>query len=199
MPQEKLTAPPSQHLARSKEGLWVKAERDAKGVHVFWQVRTTVVGGCLVEYDANGDESRRRPMQGIEYPDPWKLAGTVEPSAEIVEVAGLQDFDWFQFGLMRHAAELIALGYGDDPEEVLTWFEDVTKGEWIREGEYRIAGPERKPFTGLKPARLYLDDRLGVEDPVLSGTVLVGDTDEFPFEFPLEEALAAFTISAVPV
>lgn len=203
-PQEKLTAPPLSHYCRSKEGLWVKAERDPLGIHVYWQVRSDTVGGWFMEYDAQGEVMSRVPITAAVYSDPWKLAGTIEPSNAIVEVAGLQDFDWFQFGMMRHAAELIALGWGDDPEDVMSWFDDPSEGFWIREGEYKLVGPARMPFVGLDFAKLVLDDRMTASEEeqakrLLTGTVIVGDSDEFPFEFPLAEVLAPITISAIPV
>lgn len=204
MPQpEKLTAPPSRDFCKSEEGLWVKGERDARGVHIYFQPRTRVEAGCLVELDANGEEVDRQPMLGASYPEPWRLVGTLEPTATIVEVAGLQDFDWFQFGVLRHAVRLIAGGWGDDPEEVMGWFADLRDGDWIRGGQYRLVGPERGPFRDLGGVRLLVDDRFEATEEerarrVLTGMAQVGVADEFPFEFPLDEVLAAFTIATVP-
>jgi len=159
-------------------------------------------GGHLVELDAQGEEYRRTPAIGAEYPDPWQLAGEIPAGHAVLELSGLQDFDWFQFGLMRHAAGLIALGYGDTPEEVMEWFEDPRAGDYVRKGEYRVVGPERKPFFGLGGAKLMLDDRWPEEgEPTddLSGTVIVQEGNEFPFAFQLSDVLAAFTIATVPV
>ena len=204
MPHEKQTAPPSSHYCRSMDGLWVKAERGVIGVSVFWQSRSRVVGSDLVELDAQGEVMSSTPLAYARYADYWNLAGTISPSEHIIEIAGLQDFDWFQFGMMRHAAELIALGWGDEPEDVMSWFDDPREGHWIREGAYRVCGPERKPLTGLDGATLVFDDRMTASDEewnkrVVTGRVSVGHADEFPFEFPLADVLASITISTVPI
>lgn len=210
----KLTAPPLCHYCRTPDGLWIKSERVPNAVRVCWQARTRVDAGALVELDAQGEECQRTGLRSATYPDPWQLAGEILADASIVEIAGLQDFDWFQFGLARHAAELIRLGYGDTPQEVMGWFTDLRAADYIRAGEYRVVGPERGPFRALGALRLIVDDRWpegppdAVPDPdaaappdprLLTGIAVVGDEDEFPFEFPLDEVQAAFTIATVPV
>jgi len=209
-------------LIRSPEGLWVKAERDPQAIRVYWQARTTIQDGQFVELDANGSVDRTIPVHRMRYGDPWRQAGEIQISRELIDLCGLQDFDWFLFGLMRHSAGLIAHGFGEDPEEVMSWFDDVAAADYIVGGVYEVVGPGREPFVGLEGVRLVVDDIWGGdaeedeedtgedtgegagEEPgrVLSGKAVVGDGNEFSFEYPLDDheghILAAFTISAVP-
>lgn len=176
-----------------------------------------VQDGQFVELDANGNVDRTTPVNKMKYGDPWRLAGEIPVSKEIVDLCGLQDFDWFLYGLMRHAVGLVTFGFGDDPADVMSWFGDISAADYIVGGTYEVVGPERKPFEGLDGVKLVIDDAWSEaldpeeepdleEEPeevrVLSGRAIVNEGNEFPFEYPIDDPeqliLAAFTISTVP-
>ncbi len=200
MSSEKKTEPISEFLAKSEKGLWVKVARYEEEIRVEWQPRYVTEDGHLCTIDANGDVESRRPIHEARYDDdPYRLAGTIPVTDEMVEFAGLVAFEKFIYGVMRHVTYLIVGGWGDSPEEVVGWFQNFGNVNtldipFLIIGDYKVVGPEWEPIVGLNGLTISLD----YGEEFIEATIKVVDSN---FDFPLDtrEVITAFLISTIPV
>ena len=171
----------------------MKAELAEDEIHVFWQPRHTVEDGYLCRWDANGNIEYRVPVAEGRYDVPYRLAGVIPVVDATVDFCGLKEFNDFLFGIMRHVVCLIIGGWGDTPEEVVGWFQDLSALEFLQESEYKVIGPEREPFIGIQDTKIHL---------AFNGADIVAylTVKEARFEHVMEgnADVTAFVISTIP-
>ena len=170
-------------------------------VDVYWHARYKFAAGNALCLDPQGDVIEEIPLARARYVDPWRLGGTINLSDEIVEISGVDDFEWFVYGLARHAVGLIVCGYGETVEEVIGWFDDIKAGQWIVPGTYRYAGPPRYPFEDLGRCLVRFSEPKENEDEddaQLSGIIELEHGDQFELGAPLAELILPVAISLVP-
>ena len=183
-----------EYLARSSKGVWVKAEFVDDQINVLWQPRYVTDGGDLCTLDANGDVEKRVPVAEGRYDEPYRIAGTIPIVDDTVEFCGLPHVNEFLFGLMRHAVCLILGGWGDTPEEVVGWFSDINKLDFLQEGEYQVVGPEREPFVGIGDCKIVTS--FGDEGKFIARIHV--KNNQFDHVMEGHEAITAFVISTIP-
>ncbi|MCK5641590.1 MAG: hypothetical protein KAJ19_12380, partial [Gammaproteobacteria bacterium] len=131
-----------EYYAKSEEGLWVRSVLDyAIGqIRFEWQMRHRMSGGLVESIDCNGDVIDRTPLSEVAWSDPWVEAGNVSmDSGELIGMVPISDLFKLQRGIMVHGSKLIALGWGTDAAEVVSWFENPWEGEFIlMESEYVV-------------------------------------------------------------
>lgn len=138
MSKEKIEQAPSEYLARSPQGLWVKGIRTDETIELYWKPRFLYEGSMVTVLDFNGDVEIKVHGADIDWGDEWRLAGKIDLVDEMAVMSGLEHFDRFVFGLMRHAVRLLTCGYGDDPSEVISWFSDFGARKFIVEDKYSV-------------------------------------------------------------
>jgi len=198
-PEEK---PGSAHFVRSERGLWVKAEMVLNEIKVYHQSRHLVEGGQFYKIGPDEEILHKTVCARAEYDDPWLLDGTVVTNrAAIFDLCDLADYWHLVYGICRQVAELVALGWGANPSEVVGWFQEPETGCFVVQGSYMVVGPARASMEGLVGMRMDMAETEHTEDgvPVLRGRVYI--TDEQYHEFSLEglRELGAFLIGAMPV
>jgi|TARA_Y100000310_G_scaffold343401_1_gene450856 hypothetical protein len=106
-----------------------------------------VYRGAHVEYlDANGDVSERLPVASGTVRPEWRQFGRVSLSnLEVFRIFGAYGFsgqDEVRSGLAVHLLELVAGGWGETPEEVVSWATPIAACRWLVEGQwYRVMDP----------------------------------------------------------
>ena len=173
--------------------MWVKAELNDDGIELFWQVRTAVIDGNLCCYDANGNLDSSAPRHRAVYPEPMRSAGIIPVDDSFVEFCGQDRFDDFVYAIMRHSANMIARGYGEDPEQVVSWYSNIRELEFLEDVSFKIVDSV-EPFSdmnGLK-CKVSMND-----ENILVACIMVND--DF-FEVPMDDdnILISFIISSVP-
>jgi hypothetical protein len=89
--------------------------------------------------DANGSVLSASSLARARWGATWERAGEIPIDEAWVAWTGVPDCDACVYGMMRHMVGLVAAGYGDDPEEVVGWFADVSLSQWLVHGAaYRI-------------------------------------------------------------
>jgi hypothetical protein len=176
-------------LLRSLRGLWVRAELKDDGIHVFWQPRYEIENGILRVLDANGDVEKTMSVAESRYGDPYRLAGIVPLTDEMVKFCGLKLFDKFAHAVMRHVVRLVVGGWGESPEEVIGLFDNWEEYQYLN-GEYEFVD-DVEPFTDLTGVKVTIDEEklahIRVKDKV------------FDFELDNSEIVTAFMLSTEPV
>ncbi|MBN2258104.1 MAG: hypothetical protein JW704_09795 [Anaerolineaceae bacterium] len=184
----------SECFAKSAEGMWVRAVLRDDGIELLWQVRTKVSGSNLLIFDANGAVEASTPRERAVYPESMRSAGLIPLDDAFVEFCGVENFSDAVIAVMRHAAYMLACGYGDTPEEIVEWFSDLKEVKFMDGTSYKIIS-ERDEFRGLIGVKgvVYKD-----EDDV---HVLHAMVMEEEFQIPLidNKILISFIIATVPV
>jgi hypothetical protein len=181
----------------------VRATVGEDGIEVHWHTRYKFEGNKALSLDPQGDVVEEIPLVRVRYAEPWRAGGTIKFSDELVEISGVDDFDWFVHGLARHAVGLIVCGYGETVEEVIGWFEDVLAGQWIVPGTYRYVGPPRYPFEDLGRCLVRFPELPESkededEDDILRGVIELEHGDRFDLGAPLAELILPVAISLIP-
>lgn len=152
MQSEIVSGLPLEHFSRSRMGLWVKGCRSMEEIQLLWQPRTVVQGSRVQTLDANGSVLRDEHVSEVRWGDAWNVAGVIPMDEAFAEWSGAHAFDACSYGVMRHMVDLCAAGYGETPEEVVSWFRDLGRLEWLIDGAlYRVVSGS-SPFDGLRGA-----------------------------------------------
>lgn len=187
------SALPWDHYVRSPNGMWVRAVRTEDAIRLEWQSRTQQSAGRVQTLDANGSVVDDVPTSKVQWGPTWEIAGEVPLGDAFVAWTTVRAFDSCAFGVMRHLVGLMAHGYGEEPEEIVEWFQDMEALQWIVEGaEYRI-DREVEPLVGMVGSRGGIS--LEGETPVLR--LVVGER-EYPILLNAPEIFRAFLVAAVP-
>lgn len=144
----KINRPSRKYLARSAKGQWIKSISNGDGIEVFWKPRFVIKKNLVKKLDFNGDVESVSNIVDVDWGNEWISAGEICLSDSVVEICGLENFDAFVYGLMRHVVGLMICGYGDEPCDVVRLFDDIKKQEFIVEGGYRIVG-DHGDISGL--------------------------------------------------
>lgn len=201
MPQEKQTRQPLEFYAKSDKDLWVRAVLLEGQIRVEWQPRYVYNKGYLDTIDANGDVERHVPIFGSHHEqNPYRLAGVIPITNEMIRFCGVQNFEKFVYGIMRHVASMIVHGYGEDPEEVVSWFNDFKEQvsdfiPYLVDGKYKIVGPAMEPFSGSLIGKVI---SLIYKDGKLESSIEVAENK---FVFPLDnnQIITSFIIATIPI
>ena len=149
MRSERSSAASWQCYKRSHGGMWVRATRTEESILLEWQIRTVHDAGRVRTLDANGDVVSDVRTPHARWGTTWHLAGSVPLDDAFVEWSGVPLFDACAAGAMQHMAAALAAGYGETPEEIVSWFSDMASGDWLIEGaQYRIVR-DVPPVEGL--------------------------------------------------
>ncbi len=169
---ERGSALPWQCFGRSPGGLWLKAERTAATVSLWWQVRTRLARGRIQTIDANGKVMDDVAVARERWDAGWVCAGEIPIDDALVAWAGVRECDACIHGIMRHLVGLGVAGYGESLGEVVEWFRDLAQGVWMVEGaSYRVE--RHQLLDGLAGAVGVLRMDGDGDDPVLD--VRVGE------------------------
>jgi len=162
---------PEIYYARSADGLWVRAVRTSEAVRLEWQQRTEQApGGMIRTLDVNGAVVAEGPLHRHRWAPTWALAGSIPLGDTLVAWCGVRNYDACAYGIQRHAAGLLAYGYGDTPEDVADWFADPADLDWAIDGvRYRI-DRSFPPLDGLVGSIGVLD--ASGQHPVLNLRVI---------------------------
>jgi|GEM_PF-2833726 len=185
---------PSEYLARSRRGLWIKGVRTDEAIDIYWKPRFEYDNTNVIIFDFNGEIQEKVHGSIIDWGEEWRLAGSIKMVDEMVVMSCLQHFDDFVNALMRHAVCLLTCGYGDSPEDVIGWFDKFGERKFVVEDEYLITG-EHGEFREMKGFRVRVDRS---EVGELSGIVAVRGA-EFEFDLNDPEIFTSFMISTTPV
>jgi len=193
-------AAPAEHYARSREGLWVRARRQpAGGGLVEAQARIRWVGRTWQRLDADGAVTAEGDPSTLRYGAAWDSLGTIPlPFRQLQACVPLPWCDWLIHGALRHAAELVAGGWGATAAEAVGWFAPLLDGAWVvTEARYAIVGPFAPglplEFAG---AHLVAPTWMGA---ALEATLTTGPGPTYPIALAGLAGLAAFAVGAVPV
>lgn len=193
---------PANHYARSREGLWVRGVRAASGaLAVEAQVRTVWAGNTWQRLDADGVVIATGGASSVRYEEPWQPLGPLPlPLALAQALAPLAALDWLGYGVMRHAAELVAGGWGASAAEAVGWFAALPDGAWVvTEAPYVLVGPLHAPwppeFAGARLHEVTWD----AADATLRATIVPQPGLSYPIALEGLHALGAFVMGAVPL
>ena len=109
-------------------------------------------------------------------------------------MSGLEHFDEFVFGLMRHAVCLLTGGFGGDLSEVIGWFSDFGKLKFVVEGEYMVSGNHGQ-FEDLIGCEVRVER---LDDGSLAAALVVRGVD-FVFDLNEAETFTSFVIATSPL
>jgi hypothetical protein len=183
-----------EYYAKTPDGMWVKAEIVDDGIELLWQVRSKVVDGSFVLYDVNGNIESLRPIGKANYPSLMRSAGIVKIDNDFVEFCGIEFFNDMIMSVMRHMVNMVVAGYGDNLEDIVDWYSDISSLKFLIGTKFRFDS-ENEPFL----------DMIG-----LIGFVDVDDCGEYivnvkvannVFKIPLDSdnILISFILSTTPI
>ena len=118
-------------------------------VRLEWQPMVRFRQGWVQLLDVNGNVMSDARIGNVRWGPPWVLAGVVPLDDSFVAWSGIAAFDACAYGMMRHLAGLLVGGYGDEPEEVVIWFKDMAKLEWLVDGATYCFDRDCPPIEGL--------------------------------------------------
>lgn len=181
----------SECFARSSDGMLVKSELVEDGVEVFWQVRTRVIGEKVVVYDGNGNVIREMDRARAIYPPSMMSAGVIPIGDDFVSFCGEDRYEDTVWAVMRHAAHMVAAGYGESPEHVVELLSDLRGANFINGVSYRLENcvDQLAGCDGL-PVFAYINE----EDKCRMIMSVSGE--EYEEDIP---DLVAFLISSTPM
>lgn len=185
---------PLEYLARSQGGLWIKAIKGEEAIEVFWKPRFVIEDDMVTVLDFNGDIVEKVHGSEIEWGEEWKSLGKIALVDEMVAMSGLEHFDEFVFGLMRHAVCLLTCGYGDNPADVLGWFDDFGSRTFVVESKYSVVGNHGE-FEDLEGCSVVVTRG---DDGSLAATLSVRGVG-FDLDLDDPEAFTSFVIATSPV
>jgi hypothetical protein len=110
--------------AKSKEGCWFKAAIVDEGIELFWQPRIKKIGNNMVVINDNGEMLSSCPICNvIDVPDLTSV-GIIPIDNVFLEICG-DLFDAFVKSIAFHSVHMVALGYGDNTEDIVDLFSDL--------------------------------------------------------------------------
>jgi len=174
--------------------MWVKAVLVDEGIELWWQVRTKVVANALHVYDANGVVERKVPMHRGAYPDPMRKAGLIPIDDAFLAFCGEELFEDAVAAVMRHAATMVAEGYGETPEQICEYFHNMNELNFLDGVSYRVDRDHGifRDMTGVTGTVLKDGDGKAIL------TVSVGDSEyDCPIDGP--EDVVSLLIATVPI
>jgi hypothetical protein len=136
-----------------------------------------VVGNNLVTYDANGSVRSSCPRERAVYPATMECAGLIRVDDDFLAFCGEENWEEFLSAVMRHSARMLALGYGDDPEDIVSMFNDLAEKEYMVGSRYIFVG-EHGDFRGLF-GRECLVDRMEDGDMLVAHMNIGNGMDVF--------------------
>ena len=192
--------------ARSRDGLWVRSRfnADVGTVDLAWQVRHRIDRGFVVKLDENGDEMGRTSMLEAEFGNEWiEVASVSLDDSKFIEMSPPQMLGHTIKGFMVHAATMLASGWGEDADEVASWFIEPWKGDFIM-GEYLVT----RPILGFEDGEGMLlsvsewspqKDGCPIGEGILKGEWKVrGGPETYPMELERERVPAAMLVATIP-
>jgi len=95
---------------------------------------------------------------------------------------------------MRHVAEMVAVGYGDSPEEVVEWYNNFSDMSFL-------SGTSFKFVYSMDPFLDMVGLTCSVADDEENGMVanIIVDDEEFEVALDSRELLLSFVICTCPV
>lgn len=184
-------------FVKSPQGLWVKAELRGDTIGVFVQERTQVREGRFEKLNPNGDVASSSSIVHMVYDEPYLQCGTIRVENTWLEECSVMDLDKLIYGVQRHVVRMIAGGWGDTPDEVVTWFNELMEGHFIAPAEYEVVGPEHGIFEGLLGNRIRFNER-EAEDETVTGSI-EGFGTSYTFEYEPREIVVPLLISTIPI
>lgn len=192
------------YYAKSKDGLWVRAQTDGMYIEVSHTRRYEVSDGMVMLLNAEGDVERSVSVLDIDWDAEigFVSIGKIPIDMAWVEWCGLEFFDRFIKGVMRHIVLLIVNGWGTTPAEVLSWFADLRMGEFVATSMNEVVTYTIYDgvgiFEGMERVSVEIDEVApGEEWGVLSGQLVVAQDTQFDLVISNAQDWSAFVISAV--
>ena len=178
----------------------MKVLRTPTELQLLWQARFEREGREVRVLDANGDVESVQDVTKIDYGDPYRSAGGIKFTNELVEFCGVGMFPKFTVALMKHSAALLAGGYGETPEDIVEGFN--RQQFFVFDAEYTFVGEGMEPFVGLTGNSACIHEGLDVTKPEQLGSLVVDITvndDHFLHTVESNEQMVAFLCSTIPV
>lgn len=166
---------------------------------MLWQVRFKTENGIVYTIDANGEVESEAPAGRVEYGDPYRSAGDIIFDNELVEFCGVEKFPRFVVALMKHAANLFAGGYGEEPTDIVEGF---NRREFLIPGaRYIFIGEGHEPFVGLSGQYAEVCEVENAGKPGEQSLMVVIEVNEDRFEHTIvgDDQIVAFLLSTIPV
>lgn len=130
-----------EYLGRSKKGQWIKSVRhEDDRIDIYWKRRFDCDKDFVIYYDFNGDIESKMHASRVDWGEEWVFAGSIKLVDEMVDLCGIENFDKFVYGIMRHVVCLLICGYGESAEEVIGWFDNFEEYGFVVDGRYKIIG-----------------------------------------------------------
>lgn len=183
----------SEYYVRSSDGMWVKSQIVDNGIELLWQVRTQVCGDKILVYDANGVVDYEMDKAKAVYPASMRSAGTILIDDAFVEFCGEDRYEDALYAIMRHAAHMLAEGYGDSPEEIVNLLSDIKSADFMNGVSYKFE-------KGLPPFE-YLEGLMGkisIDENDWVQLKIHSTYEEYGVQISAKD-LIPFIISTIPV
>ena len=177
----------------------MKVLRTPTELQLLWQARFEREGREVRVLDANGDVESVHDVTEIDYGDPYRSAGGIKFTNELVEFCGVEMFPKFTVALMKHSAALLAGGYGETPEDIVEGFNK--QQFFIFGGEYIFVGEGMEPFVGLTGNLTNICEVENTTKPGEFSLMVDIQVNEDHFHHTVEgnDQIVAFLCSTIPV
>lgn len=149
--------------AKSKDGCWFKSSIVDGGIELFWQPRIRKTGNNMVTMDANGDVMASCAVSSVSDVPALTSAGVIPVDDIFLEVCG-DLFGSFVKAIAFHSVHMVALGYGDSPEDIVDLFSDLKSFSFMNGVSYVLRRCDfgiydENPFEGLfgRKATIHVD------------------------------------------
>lgn len=188
----------SEIWAKSKDGCWFKAQVIDEGIELFWQPRITKVGNNMVVLDANGEVMSSCSVVNVSEVPRLTSAGVIPVDDVFLETCG-DLFDSFVDAVAFHSVHMVALGYGDNVEDIVDLFSDLKSFAFMNGVSYvlgrcNLGGYYENPFEGLfgRKATIHVDGNK------FMAIIEVGD-GIYEVELDSDKMKVDFLINSMPV
>lgn len=180
-------------FAKSQKGLWVKAVEDKieNVIRVYWQTRHVLKNKNVYEIGSNGTPNGMLSAQSSMMERSWVECGVIQLDQPCLMQFAKQPAVFIELkqGIMRHVVDLIALGWGETPEEVISWFSDLKSLDWFQDQQRYVAQRGKyAEFDSIEVVSRYKDE--------VVVAVYVGSQR---FEFESEKCWAEILSAWVPI
>lgn len=166
--------------------MWIKSKLNDTGIELLWQARTRVIADKIIVYDANGSVDYEMDRARAVYPDLFKSAGVIPIDDSFVELCGNESYENALYAVMKHAAHMLAEGYGDDPEDIVRLLSDINSANFMNGVTYKFENGI-SPFENLDGiiGEISIDDNDLVQLKIRSTGeeygIKISDKDLIPF------------------